>query len=202
MITYTVTLRATITLDLTQAIRIGGVLSAAVSINQVANLEIEVREVDADKLRSRGLPVVTDCGAIRAAYLTGPLVFAATTTFNEAFAHKEGVQVLILSMQAVPMVDVSGLEALAALHEQLSHAGQTLMLAGVHPNVVRMLERSHLAAAIGVDNFFWSADQAILVAEQRYLLADYEVNADAVTAPAPARRPTGRRMDNAPRLLV
>jgi SulP family sulfate permease len=183
IITYIVTLLATITLDLTQAIIIGAALSAAVFINQIANLQVEVREVDSDKLRRRGLPVATSCGAIRVAYLTGPLFFAATNTFNEAFAHEEDVQVLILSMRAVPMIDISGLEALATLHEELSRHGQVLMLTGVHPNVMRMLERSGLAATIGSDNFFWSSDQAILVAEQRYLMADHRLHADALTVP-------------------
>jgi hypothetical protein len=31
-----------------------------------------------------------------------------------------------------------------------------------------MLERGHLVQAIGSDNFFWSADRAILTAERRY----------------------------------
>lgn len=183
MVTFAITLLATITLDLTQAIVIGAAVSAAVFINQVANLQVEIREVDADKLRAQGMPIVTDCGAIRVAYLTGPLFFAATNTFNEAFAHEEDVQVLILSMRAVPMIDVSGLEALSSLHEQLAHTGKVLMLTGVQPSVMRNLERSQLVELIGRDNFFWSSDQAILVAEQRYLMADHKLHAEAVTVP-------------------
>ena len=57
------------------------------------------------------------------------------------------------------------------------------MLAGLQPNVMRMLERSRLIDAIGHDNVFWSSDQAILVAEQRYLMADHAVHAEAVTVP-------------------
>jgi SulP family sulfate permease len=183
IIAYFVTLLATISLDLTQAILIGAALSAAVFINQVANLQVDVREVDVAKMRERGMPVATNCGAIRVAYLTGPLFFAATSNFNQAFAHEADVQVLILSMRAVPLIDVSGVEALASLQEQLAHAGKTLMLAGVHPNVMRMLERSGLADAIGRDNFFWSADQAILLAEQRYLMADHLLHTEAITIP-------------------
>jgi SulP family sulfate permease len=183
IITYFITLLATISLDLTQAILIGAALSAAVFINQVANLQVDIREVDVAKMRERGMPVATNCGAIRVAYLTGPLFFAATSTFNEAFAHEADVQVLILSMRAVPLIDVSGVEALTSLHEQLTHAGKTLMLAGVQPTVMHMLERSGLADAIGRDNFFWSADQAILFAEQRYLMADHQLHTEAMTIP-------------------
>ena len=45
-------------------------------------------------------------------YLTGPLFFASTNTFNEAFAHEEDVDYLVLSMRAVPLIDLSGIEAL------------------------------------------------------------------------------------------
>ncbi|HXF64730.1 MAG TPA: SulP family inorganic anion transporter [Caldilineaceae bacterium] len=183
MITFVITLLATITLDLTQAILIGAAISAAVFINQIANLQVDIREVDVEKMRERGMPVETNCGAIRVAYLTGPLFFAATSNFNEAFAHEEDVQVLILSMRAVPTIDISGLEALASLHEQLAHAGKVLMLTGVQPNVMRMIERAGLDEQIGRENFFWSADRAILVAEQRYLMADHKARIEAMTIP-------------------
>jgi SulP family sulfate permease len=50
----------------------------------------------------------------------------------------------------------------------LAAQGKTLMLAAVHPKVMRMLERAGLDTLIGKENFFWSADRAILVAEARH----------------------------------
>lgn len=171
MVTYLITLVATISLDLTQAILIGGVLSAAVFINQVANLQIDIHEVDLHKLRLRGIHLNGAQPHIRVAYLTGPLFFAATSNFNQAFAHEEDVEVLILSMRAVPLVDLTGIEALASLHEQMSHAGKKLLLSGVQPSVMRMFERAGLDKIIGCENFFWSSDQAILAAEKGLLPA-------------------------------
>jgi SulP family sulfate permease len=168
MATFIITLLATITLDLTQAILIGATISAVIFMNQAASLQVETRTVDAERMRLRGMPVKGTCPHVRVAYLTGPLFFAATNIFNEAFARLEETQVLILSMRAVPMIDISGMEALAALQEKLHHEGKALMMASVQPKVMQMLERSHLVEAIGRDNFFWSADRAILVAEQRY----------------------------------
>jgi SulP family sulfate permease len=43
------------------------------------------------------------------------------------------------------------------------------MLAGVNPKVMYMLQRAGADLLIGKDNFFWSSDRAILVAEQRHL---------------------------------
>ena len=101
-----------------------------------------MRPVDVERMRQRGMDIRTECKNIRVAYLTGPLFFAATNTFNEAFAHEEDVDYLILSMRGVPLIDLSGIEALTGLADQLHTQGKTLMLAGVHPKVIYMLERA------------------------------------------------------------
>jgi SulP family sulfate permease len=167
IITFTVTMLATISLDLTLAILIGAFLSGAVFLNQIASLSVDVQAVDPDKLRQRGIATAGECRHVRVAYLTGPLFFAATGQFNEAFAHLGGVHTLILSMRGVPLLDTSGLQVILALHERLDHTGGTLMVSGAHNGVRRMMERGGLLAALGPDNLFWSADQAIVAAEQR-----------------------------------
>jgi SulP family sulfate permease len=125
--------------------------------------------VDVERMRTRGIDVRTEAKNIRVAYMTGPLFFAATNTFNEAFAHEEDVDYVILSMRGVPLIDLSGIEALTGLAESLHSQGKTLMLAGVNPKVMYMLQRAGADVLIGKDNFFWSADRAIIVAEQRHL---------------------------------
>ncbi len=46
------------------------------------------------------------------------------------------------------------------------------MLAGTQPRVIKYLERAGVDREIRAENFFWSSDRAILVAEQRFLLSD------------------------------
>jgi SulP family sulfate permease len=167
MVTFTLTLLATITLDLTQAILIGAIISAAVFINQSAGISIEVQEVDPEKLRKRGIENSGKCRHVRVAYLTGPLFFAATGNFNEAFARLGDTHALILSMRGTPLIDISGMQAMQALQEKLKQQGTTLMVAGLQENVQLMLARGGLIEAIGPENIFWSADQAIVEAEKR-----------------------------------
>ena len=166
IVTFLVTLVATVALDLTQAIAIGAFLSGAMFLNQIASIRITVDGVDVDKLRTQGIPVSTDCRDVRVAYIVGPLFFAAVGSFNEAFARLEGVRYLVLSMRGVPLVDTSGLQALGHLHERLEAQGGRLLLAAVHPDVRRMLERSGLPEAIGPDALHASADQAIVAADR------------------------------------
>lgn len=168
MITFTITLLATITFDLTQAILIGFAISAIVFINNVANMNINIVDVDPEKLRARGFEVKGECPHIRVAYLTGPLFFAATNNFNQAFASVDHIHVLVLSMRAVPFIDVSGLEVLSTLHEKMEREGKILLLSGLQPDVLKQMERGGLVETVGEEHLFWSADLAIQAAEQRY----------------------------------
>lgn len=167
IITFLLTMLATITLDLTQAILIGAFLSGAVFLNQSASMTIEVQDLDPEKLHKRGIAISGRCPKMRVAYLTGPLFFAATGHFNEAFARLEDVHLLILSLRAMPLIDLSGLKAINELREKLQRNGATLMLSGVNPGVRQMLDRGGFCAAIGEQNIHWSAEQAILAAEQQ-----------------------------------
>ncbi len=165
MVVFTITMLATISLDLTQAILIGTFLAGAVFLNRIAEMDVEIREVDSEKLRKKGIAAEGKCQHVRVAFLTGPLFFAATGQFNESFAKLGDTHALILSMRGVPLIDTSGLEAIRHLYERLHKQGGRLMFAGVHDNVRLMIERGGLLQEIGQENFFWSSDQAIVEAE-------------------------------------
>jgi len=167
MIVFTITMLATITLDLTQAILIGSFLAGAVFLNRIANLDVDISEIVPEKLRQKGIEAEAKCRHVRIAFLTGPLFFAAVGQFNESFANLGDTHALILSMRGVPLVDTSGLEAIRRLYERLHAQGGTLMFAGVHNNALHMLQRGGLVDEIGEQNFFWSSDQAIVEAERR-----------------------------------
>jgi SulP family sulfate permease len=170
MLAFGITMLATITLDLTQAILIGSMMAAAVFLNKIASLEITLQSIDPSKMRERGFEIDENCQHVQVAYLTGPLFFAATGNFNEAFAELSETHALILSMRAVPLIDTSGLEALLRLNQKIQAQGGTLMLAGVHDNVRKMMERAGLVDALHADRFFWSSDQAIMAAQKNACL--------------------------------
>jgi len=167
MVAFTVTMLATITLDLTQAILIGSFLAGAVFLNKIANLEVDVQEVDVERLRQKGIETAGKCKHVKVAFLTGPLFFAAVGQFNEAFAHLGDTHALILSMRGVPLIDTAGLQAVHRLYERLHAQGGTLMFSGVHQNVYNMMARAGLVETFGEENFFWASDEAIVEAERR-----------------------------------
>jgi SulP family sulfate permease len=167
MIAFTITMLATITLDLTQAILIGSFLAGAVFLNKIATLDIDLQEVDVERLRQKGIQTAGKCKHVKVAFLTGPLFFAAVGQFNEAFQNLGDTHALILSMRGVPLIDTAGLEAIHRLDERLEKQGGTLMFAGLHDNAYSMMRRGGLVEHIGEENFFWSSDQAIVEAERR-----------------------------------
>ncbi len=167
MIAFAITMLATIVLDLTQAILIGSFLAGAVFLNKIASIEVDVQEVDTERLKQRGIETTGACQHVRVAFLTGPLFFAASGQFNEAFANLGDTHALILSMRGVPLIDTAGIEAIHRLQERLHKQGGMLMIAGIHDNARKMMERGGLVKAIGVENFFWSSDRAIVEAERR-----------------------------------
>ncbi|MCZ2127558.1 MAG: SulP family inorganic anion transporter [Anaerolineales bacterium] len=167
MIAFVVTMLATIVLDLTQAILIGTFLAGAVFLNKIASMDISVQDVDAERLKQRGIITTGRCKHVRVAFLTGPLFFAATGNFNEAFQNLSETHALILSMRGVPLIDVAGVDVIRRLHERVREQGGALMFAGVHSAVYAMMKRAGLVETVGAENFFWSSDQAIVEAERR-----------------------------------
>ncbi|WKZ39973.1 MAG: SulP family inorganic anion transporter [Anaerolineales bacterium] len=167
MIAFTITMLATIVLDLTQAILIGSFLAGAVFLNKIASINISVQDVDTERLKQKGIETAGKCQHVRVAFLTGPLFFAATSQFNEAFQNLKDTHALILSMRGVSLIDTAGLESIHRLHENLHKQGGTLMFAGVHENAYNMMKRGGLVKTVGEENFFWSSDQAIVEAERR-----------------------------------
>lgn len=167
IIAFGITMLATITLDLTKAILIGSVLAGAVFLNKIATLDVDIQEIDPEKLKAKGIETEGKCQHVRVAFVTGPLFFAATGSFNEAFTSLGNMHAVILSMRGVPLIDTSGLEVIRRLYERIHKQGGTLMFAGVHDNARVMMERGGLVEEFGRENFFWSSDQAIVEAEKR-----------------------------------
>jgi SulP family sulfate permease len=158
---FVVTMLATVTFDLTQAILIGIVFSLMLFINKVSNLEIVPTEVDWKRLRQAGVEVTHEVSDIRVVYVSGSLFFGAVGQFVEKLESLPHSNALILSMRGVPVLDVSGLHAIENIWQhQLKQKG-LLLITGLQPQVEKLFQRGGLIEKMGEDKFFWGADQAI-----------------------------------------
>lgn len=162
---FLITMAATVVFDLTQAIIIGVVFASIMFMLKISNMEISIQEVDEKRLDEKCKRTIKKpLTHVRVVYFTGPLFFATVERLNSQLSEFDD-NILILSMRGVPLIDTSGIQALDELHHQLKLKNCKLMLCGLQPQVSHMLKRSVLADKIGEDMIFWSADQAIIAAQ-------------------------------------
>lgn len=162
---FLITMAATVIFDLTQAIVIGVVFASIMFMVKISHMEISIHEVDENRLNEKSRAIISKpMKHVRVVYFTGPIFFATVERLNSQLTELKEAGVIILSMRGVPLIDISGIQALEELHQQLQHRNCRLMLAGLQPQVQSMLMRSVLASQLGEDMMFWSADQAIMAA--------------------------------------
>lgn len=163
MVAFTITLLATVLLDLTQAIVIGFGISTLIFVAQMSDLHISRRPVDVAHLTDAGHRFVHPETPLAVYYLSGPLFFAAARRLVEQVETQDPADAtLILSLRGVPLVDATGIEVLRELWQRQRKGGGDLLLAAVQPRVETLLERSGFVDTIGRERLFWSADRAIL----------------------------------------
>ena len=170
IIKFIITMGATVVLDLTQAIVIGVAVSVILILIKLTDIEINVSDIDADRLKEVGIHLPKISGKVRVAYLTGAIFFAVVDKLVKKLQEQEGVtEGLILSMRGVPVIDLSGIQALIELVEELESHGTEVYLTSVQPKVLEEMERGGLIDLIGEEYIFDSAEEAIIVAQKEHM---------------------------------
>lgn len=160
------TLLATALLDLTQAIVLGLGFSALIFVFQSSSTEVLYRAVSAEGMRRMGYELQSDAEDMLVVYVVGPLFFGTVHTFNTVLEKLDGAKHIILSLRTVPLIDTSGISALRELIERLESEGRRMYMSGLAKPVRDKLQRAGVIERLGEDRIFWSADQAIVVADR------------------------------------
>ena len=166
MLKFLITMAATVFLDLTQAIIIGVAFSAFMIIVKLTDIDITIADIDNERLEEIGIHIPEVSKKIHMAYLTGTIFFAVTDKLKSQLTELGNTEVLILSMRGVPAIDLSGIQALLELYEDLESEGITVMLSSVQPKVLHDLEQGGLVEKIGRQHIFDSAEFAIIRAQK------------------------------------
>ena len=166
---FLITMGATVVLDLTQAIVIGVAVSVILIFFRLTYLQRNVSDVDEERLKEAGVDLPKVSGNVRVAYLTGVIFFAVIDELVKKLHEHEGkTEAIILSMRGVPVMDLSGIQALIDLVEELEGNGTEVYLASVQPNVLELMERGVLIDLVGEQYIFDDAAKAIVVAESEH----------------------------------
>ena len=169
MLKFFITMIATVVLDLTQAIIIGVAFSSFLIIVKLTDIDISVSEIDKDRLEEVGVHLPRISNKVRIAYLTGTIFFAVVDKLVKQLRKQDSAEALILSMRGVPMIDLSGIEAMIDLVRELEANGTEVYLTSVQPKVLEEMRRGGLIDLIGEEYVFQSAEQAIVIAQQEHM---------------------------------
>lgn len=162
---FLITMVATVVLDLTQAIVLGIAFAVLTFVIKISEIDINIQAVDVKKMTKKGHNHSDIAENILVAYFSGPIFFATVEKLKEKLQNLKDAEVLILSMRGVSLIDISGIQALFELNDSMKAEGKVLMLSGLQPQVLKMLERSGFDKEIGKEMLFWSAEHAILAAK-------------------------------------
>lgn len=161
---FLITMIATIFLDLTQAIIIGVVFSTLLILAKLTDVEINISDIDNSRLQKigMGLEHVPDANEVRVVYLTGTIFFGVVDQMEHRLLSMPPCDAIILSMRGVPIIDVSGVQALTDFTQAMQRRGTSVAISSVQPKVMDYFKRGGFIDLIGEDHVYPSAENAIV----------------------------------------
>ena len=166
---FVITMVATVVLDLTKAILIGVAVSAFLLLVKLTDIDVTVAEIDKERLDKIGVHVPAVSKKVKVAYLTGTIFFAVVDKLSKKIKEEGMTEGLILSMRGVPVIDVSGIQALTELVKEMNEMGTEVYLTSVQPKVYSLMEQGGFIDLIGREYVFDSAQHAIVVAMEEHM---------------------------------
>lgn len=162
---FLVTMISTVVFDLTIAILIGVLGSVVFFVIKIANIDVDLAEIDVGTLSENGVSLEAEHHKTKVVYITGPIFFATVEHLSGKLEALYNDEIIILSMRAVTIVDTSGAVALLELCERFQAEGKTILFSGVQPRVKKTLDNAGISVIIGEESFFWDATAALVRAD-------------------------------------
>jgi sulfate permease, SulP family len=158
----------TVLVDLTVAIEIGMVLAAFLFLrNMIKSSEVSVLTKELQEGEEGEGTDITEGlqlpQQVEVFEISGPLFFGAAYKFKDAMKFIETPpKILIIRMDKVPIIDATGIKAIAEVHKEAKHRSTKLILSEVTSSKVQeALKESRLQFAIGKANITTTFQQAV-----------------------------------------
>jgi sulfate permease, SulP family len=175
-----VTFILTVFVDLVAAVYIGVILATLQFMRRMAS-SVEVKLATERDLRSelsqQGMSTLPR--GVLVYSIEGPFFFGAVENFERALAgtHTDP-RVLIIQLQRVPFIDITGLQTLEEVIRDLQRRHVIVLLCGANERVLGKLEKAGISELIGVDRYYQEFVDAL------------SASSALVTAPAAATKTT------------
>ena len=161
-----ITFGLTVFADLVVAVNIGVILATLHFLRRMAS-SVEVKKSEksiiSEELSARGIDNLPD--NILVFTIEGPFFFAAVENFERALIGTNTYpETLIIGLKWVPFIDVTGLQTLEEVIEDLHKHNVRVMLSSANARVAGKLFKAGIYDMVGIENHFTNLTSAIRAA--------------------------------------
>ena len=172
IIVLLVTFFLTVIFDLTIAIEVGVLIACLLCMKRMAettNVSVLSDEIDpnADSDVQGNLDHLTIPEGVKVYEINGPYFFGIGNKFEEMMGDMGGrAKVRIIRMRKVPFIDSTGVHNLQNMCRMCSQMGVKVVLSGVNPQVMKVLENAGMDDVVGKENICSHINLALKRAEE------------------------------------
>ena len=172
IIVLLVTFFLTVIFDLTVAIEAGVLIACLLCMKRMAettNVSVLSDEIDpvADTDVQGNLEHLTIPEGAKVYEINGPYFFGIGNKFEEMMGDMGGrAKVRIIRMRKVPFIDSTGVHNLSNMCKMCKQMGVKVVLSGVNPTVMKVLENAGMDAVVGKENICSHINIALKRAEE------------------------------------
>jgi SulP family sulfate permease len=158
IIVLLVTFFLTVIFDLTVAIEVGVLIACLLCMKRMAettNVSVLSDEIDpnADSDVQGNLDHLTIPEGVKVYEINGPYFFGIGNKFEEMMGDMGGrAKVRIIRMRKVPFIDSTGVHNLQNMCRMCSQMGVKVVLSGVNPQVMKVIEDAGMDDVVGKEN--------------------------------------------------
>ena len=158
IIVLLVTFFLTVIFDLTVAIEVGVLIACLLCMKRMAettNVSVLSDEIDpnADSDVQGNLEHLTIPEGVKVYEINGPYFFGIGNKFEEMMGDMGGrAKVRIIRMRKVPFIDSTGVHNLSNMCKMCAQMGVKVVLSGVNPKVMKVIEDAGMDEVVGKDN--------------------------------------------------
>lgn len=172
IIVLLVTFFLTVIFDLTVAIEVGVLIACLLCMKRMAettNVSVLSDEIDpvADTDVQGNLEHLTIPEGAKVYEINGPYFFGIGNKFEEMMGDMGGrARVRIIRMRKVPFIDSTGVHNLSNMCKMCKQMGVKVVLSGVNPTVMKVLENAGMDEIVGKENICSHINIALKRAEE------------------------------------
>jgi sulfate permease, SulP family len=162
-----VTFLLTVFINLTVAVEVGLLLAVVLFTKHMSEMIVTAKALPDpntknDKMKTHVVSESRDCPQISIFNVEGPLFFGAAQTFSQTILNTINYKprVLLLRMSKVPFMDTTGEASLASIVKDFSKYG-TVIISGIKPQPMKVLQKTGLYDVIGKEHFFEHTGEAL-----------------------------------------